>query len=369
MKERMVAVSQLPGYEVQVVAPVPYWPPINLTHRQQFRKVVTKETIEGITVHHPRYLMIPKMGMSLHGWLMYKTVLTYVQRLEKSYPFDVIDAHYVYPDGYAGVLLGAHFRRPVVVSARGSDVNQFASFYCIRKFLSYTLRHASHAIAVCDALKQAMIPLGSRQDATTVIPNGVDPHKFFPMPQDEARRQLDLPSRKIILSVGGLIPRKGFDLLIKSFRQVTEKKKEKLLLVIVGEGPERVPLQQLVTRMQLNDQVRFGGDIAHSDLYRWYSAADLFCLASSREGWPNVVLEAMACGTPVVATSIWGTPEIISSPTVGLLTERNEDALAKTLEEGLLKSWDRERIVQFAREHDWGHVAQSCAEVFQSVHA
>ncbi len=364
----MAAVAQLPQHEVQVVAPVPYWPPINLTYRWQFRKVVSKEQIEGIAVHHPRYFMIPKIGMFLHGWLMYLSVLPFVKRLEKVYPFDVIDAHYVYPDGFVGVLLGAYFGRPVVVSARGSDINQFASFYLIQKFLSYTLRRATHAIAVCEALKQAMLPLGSRQEDTTVIPNGVDSKKFFPIPQQEARKQLGLPDKKIILSVGGLIPRKGFDLLIQSFYQVTERmSREQLYLVIVGEGPERGPLQELVAQLQLSDHVHLSGDIAHSDLYRWYSAADLFCLASSREGWPNVVLESMACGTPVVATAIWGTPEIISSSTVGILTERNEHDLANALEQGLSKSWDRTQIVQFARHHGWDEVARSVVNVFQSV--
>jgi len=143
--------------------------------------------------------------------------------------------------------------------------------------------------------------------------------------------------------------------------------KEKVLLVILGDGPERGRLHELVIELCLTDQVRFGGDILHSELYRWYSAADLSCLASSREGWPNVVLESMACGTPVVATAIWGTPEIISSPTVGILSERNEVDLAEALERGLSKPWDREQIVQFAHRHGWEQVAKSVSNVFQSV--
>ena len=364
----MVQVAQLPGYEVRVVAPVPYWPPLKVTHRWQYRGVVSSEQIEGVSVHHPRYFMIPKIGMTLHGWFLFLSVLPFIKELAKTYPFDVIDAHYVYPDGFAGVLLGSYFGCPVVVSARGSDINQFSSFVLIRKLLSYTLRKATRVIAVCDALKQAMVPLGGQPEKISVIPNGVDSKKFYPISQREARTSLNLPDWKIIVSVGGLIPRKGFDLLIKSFHQVAEKmNKEKVLLVILGDGPERGRLHELVIELCLTDQVRFGGDILHSELYRWYSAADLSCLASSREGWPNVVLESMACGTPVVATAIWGTPEIISSPTVGILSERNEVDLAEALERGLSKPWDREQIVQFAHRHGWEQVAKSVSNVFQSV--
>ena len=364
----MVHVAQLPGFEVQVVAPVPYWPPVKMTYRWQYTKVVSKEQIEGVVVHHPRYFMIPKIAMFLHGWFMFLSVLPYMKKLSKIYPFDVIDAHYVYPDGFAGVLLGAYFDRPVIVSARGSDINQFASFPLIRKFLSYTLRRATRVITVCEALKQAVVPLCGPEDKITVIPNGVDSQKFFPIPQPEARQSLDLPDCKIILSVGGLIPRKGFDLLIKSFHKIAEKVDRKnVFLVIIGDGPEHGRLHELVSQLRLTDSVRFSGDVPHSELYRWYSAADLFCLASSREGWPNVVLEAMACGTPVVATAVWGTPEIISSSSVGLLTERNEEDLADALQHGLSKTWDRNQIVHYARNHGWEQVARSVTEVFQGV--
>ena len=109
------------------------------------------------------------------------------------------------------------------------------------------------------------------------------------------------------------------------------------------------------------------GAVPHEELYLWYSAADLFCLASSREGWPNVVLESLACGTPVVATAIWGTPEIIQSECVGLLTQRSEQDLAKQLSVALHKSWRHDEIVEYTRRHTWEGVAASVYDVFAGV--
>jgi glycosyltransferase involved in cell wall biosynthesis len=369
VKERMVAVSRLPEFEVEVVAPVPYWPNVRLGPWWLYSQIERTEKIESLLVHHPRYFLIPKIGMVLHGWLMFVGVLPYMKALAKAKPFDVIDAHYVYPDGLAAVLLGKYFRCPVIVSARGSDVNQFASFPLIRKFLQYTLHHAMHNIAVCEALKISMVSLGIPSEKISVVPNGVDQNKFSPIEQAEARVQLGLPvSKKIVLSVGGLIPRKGFDLLIHSFSRVTTMVKNgELYLVIVGQGPELEALKQLVAKQQLAERVLFAGDIPHQDLYKWYSAADVFCLASSREGWPNVVLESLACGTPVVATSVWGTPEIISSPCLGFLAERNVEAFSCALEKGIVSSWDRAKIVQFAQKHTWEKVADSVGKVLKKA--
>jgi len=151
--------------------------------------------------------MTPKIGMTLYGFLMFLSVLPNMRRVRKAYDFDLIDAHYVYPDGYAGVLLGRYFGRPVVVSARGSDINLYANFPVIRRFLRYTLEKADRVIAVCTALKEAIVKLNVPDGKVLVIPNGVDGNKFHPFPKEEARRKLGIPrEKKVILSVGGLIP-------------------------------------------------------------------------------------------------------------------------------------------------------------------
>jgi len=369
VKERMTTFAQIEGCSVKVVAPVPYFPPIKLGHRSGFSQITPREVIEGLEVYHPRYFMIPKVSMAFHGLLMFLSVLPCIKKLQRDFAFDIIDAHYVYPDGFVAVLLGSFFKKPVVVSARGSDISLFAKFPLIRRFLQYTINKADRVIAVCQALKDAMIQLRIPEEKITVIPNGVDTKKFHPFSKEAARRKLQLPlNKRILLSVGGLIPRKGFDLLIKALKLLFEEWHERdLYLVIVGEGSSRRELEQLIDSLGLGEHVYLAGAIPHQELYFWYSAADLFCLASSREGWPNVVLEALASGTPVVATDIWGIPEIICSDKLGILTKRSERDLAAGIAAALQKSWQSDAIVQYAREQTWERVASSVLYTFQTV--
>jgi teichuronic acid biosynthesis glycosyltransferase TuaC len=369
IKERMTQFAGLDECEVKVVAPVPYFPRIKLNWRWRFSQVAKYEVRDGLEVYHPRYFMIPICGMIFYGLLMFISVLRTVKRLRKEFNFDLIDAHFVYPDGFAAVLLGKYFKKPVVVSARGSDINLYSKFSIVRRLLQYTLRQADHVIAVCVALKQAMIELGIAADKIAVVPNGVDVKKFYRVVRADARRKLELPAiGKIILSVGGLIPRKGFDLIIRALKRLTEQEyRENLRLVIAGEGPAKNELIRLVSDLKLNEHVRIVGSIPHSDLYLWYSAADVFCLASSREGWPNVLLESLACGTPIVATNIWGTPEVIQSDQFGFLTERTEDAITDTLAAALRKSWSQDELISYAKSHTWERAAGAVHRVFEEV--
>lgn len=369
IKERMIHFAALPGCEVKVVAPVPYFPPLKINHRWRFSQVCRQEMIEGLQVYHPRYFMVPKVGMALHGWLMFLAVLVTIKSIQRRFDFDLVDAHYVYPDSFAAVLLGRFLGKPVVVSARGSDVNLFEKFPLVRQLLRYTLGAADRVIAVSEALKKKIVELGIRAEQIMVIPNGVDQRKFRPISKPEARQRLSLPaSAKILLAVGNLTVNKGCDLLLKTLRRLLDKFPQKrFYLVIVGEGESRKDLERLVDALSLKENVRLTGAVPHGELCFWYSAADVCCLASSREGWPNVILEALACGTPVVATAVGGVPEILKSDQVGLLTNREEGEFAEKIALMLKTSWQTDTIVQYAREHTWQQTALSVFQVFETV--
>jgi teichuronic acid biosynthesis glycosyltransferase TuaC len=369
VKERMTKFAQLEGCKAKVVAPVPYFPSLKISRKVLFSQIVQREIIEGLEVYHPRYFMIPKVSMAFHGLLMFLSALPYIKKIQRDFNFDIIDAHYVYPDGFAAVLLGAFFKKPVVISARGSDINLFVKFPLIRFFLKYALNKADRVIAVCQALKDAMTQLEIPGEKITVVPNGVDINKFFPLPKEAARSKLGLPyDKRILLSIGELIPRKGFDFLIKALKILSEEMNEKnLYLVIVGEGAFRKQLEQLISELNLGKQVRLVGSVPHQELYLWYSAADLFCLASSREGWPNVVLESLASGTPVLATDVWGIPEILCSDTLGVLTKRSAREIAAGIASALHKPWQSDIMVRYAYEHTWDQVALSVLHVFASM--
>ncbi|MBI4528305.1 MAG: glycosyltransferase family 4 protein [Deltaproteobacteria bacterium] len=368
VKERVVNSAAFERCEIKVVAPVPYFPAIKINQRWRYSQVARQEIRDGLEVYHPRYFMIPKVGMALHGWLMFLSLLPALRGIRKSFDFDIIDAHYLYPDSFVAVLMGRYFKKPVVVSARGSDINQFKDFPLIRRLLRYTLCRAQGVIAVSAALKQAITQLGFPEERIRVIPNGVDLKKFYPTPKSEARGTLGFARGRVILSVGHLAPVKGFDLLIKAVKILVDDLNEKdLTLIIAGGGAYRKELERLVSSLGLGDNVLFPGEIAHQDLRLWYSAADVFCLASLREGWPNVLLESLACGTPVVATAVGGVPEIVCSSEVGLLAERNERKIAEKISQALRQSWDSDSLVRHAQQHTWHRAAASVHNLFAAI--
>ncbi len=369
IKERMTHFAKLDGCEVKVIAPVPYFPALKLNWRWQFSQVAHREIRNGIEVYHPRRFMIPKLGMSLYGLMMFLSVLRTVAKVRKNFDFDLIDAHFVYPDGFAAVLLGHCFRKPVVVSARGSDINRYSNFPIIRRLLRYTLSRADSVIAVSKALKEAMVQLGIPGRKISVVPNGVDIEKFHAISKSEARKTLGLPiDRKVILSVGHLTANKGFDLLIKAMTILLKRRPERnIYLVIVGEGAFRKELEKMISTLNLEQYVSLIGAVSHEQLGSWYSAADLFCLASDAEGWPNVILESLACGTPVVATGAGGIPEIIESDKIGLLTERDDREIAKTICVGLNKPWCFNNLLEYAQKHTWKRTGLAVRHVFEAV--
>lgn len=304
-----------------VLAPVPWFP----SRADMFGDwavhagAPAQETRHGLTILHPRYMVIPNVGMSIAPWLLYRAIVPRIARLlAEGHRFDAIDAHYVYPDGVAATWLGRRFGLPVVITARGTDVNHIPQYRIPRHLIQAAFRDASALIAVSAALKAVMVQLGAPEDKVTVLRNGVETDLFRP-PADRAavRASLGLKGPTLI-SVGGLIERKGHHRTIEAMRQLPDFE-----LLIAGEGPERERLAGLISAYGLSSRVRLLGPRPHRDLPDLYGAADASVLASSREGWANVLLELMACGTPVVAAKIWGNPEVVRAPAAGVIYEPN----------------------------------------------
>lgn len=288
------------------------------------------------------------------------------RKIARRIKFDAIDAHYVYPDGFAAALLGKVLGLPVIVSARGTDINLFTSFRLIRPMIRWTLRHAAGVIAVSSALRAAIADLGVPAAKIRVIGNGVDTKRFAPMDRGSARHQLGLPEQgPVILSVGSLIPSKGHQLIISALRQLARKHPH-VHLYVVGEGDCRERLALLASEEGVGDRVSLVGSWPNEELRVWYSAADVFCLASIREGMPNVILESLACGTPVVASRVGGIPEIINSSDLGILVDPNADALASSLDLALKGAWRREVLTGYAGRRTWEAVAEEVENYMQS---
>lgn len=348
----------------EVLAPVP-WLPLLLRYPHAGRLDLVPQTTRrgGLTVSHPRYLVLPKIGMMLTPHTLYWTMHRALKRLlAQGRRFDLIDAHYFFPDGVAAVRLARAFGLPVVVTARGTDINLIPDYPGARRMILNAARHADGLITVCQALKDRMVDLGVPGDAITVLRNGVDLDLFDPGGRDAARRHLDF-RRRTIGSVGWLIERKGHHHAVAALPMLPDTD-----LVIVGEGPERARLEQLAISLGVFDRVRFLGMLEPTRLAEVYRALDALVLASSREGWANVLLESMACGTPVVASSVWGTPEVVADPAAGVLM-RGIDGAA--VAEGVTRLFaaprDRAATRAYAERFDWDATTQGQLHLFRRI--
>jgi glycosyltransferase involved in cell wall biosynthesis len=351
---------------LKVVAPVPFFPSININKKwYSYSQVHKFENQNGIEVFHPVYFMIPKFFMSIYGYFLYISTIGLLKKIKEYYDFKLIDSHYAYPDGYASVLLGKNLGVPVTVTVRGTDINLFPTFPRIRKKIIHALNQASKIISVSQALKDKIIDMGIPESKIHVIRNGVDTSVFFPV--QSVRDEMDLPKgRKIVLSIGNIIETKGFQLLIKSIDIIKTSQKPPLL-VIIGNGPYKNVLEDLVTTLDLNNDVLFAGPKPHGTLFKWYNACDVFCLASFREGIPNVILEAFACGKPVVATAVGGIPEIVTSDNGFMVPELSAEKIASAIVKSLNAEWNREKIIEYAKTFAWDVTGKNLFSLFQSI--
>lgn len=304
-----------------VLAPVPWFPSTDRRFGDWAVHAAAplRETRHGIRVLHPRYPVIPKVGMSAAPFLLYRAMKPVLARLLDEGPgFDAIDAHYLYPDGVAAVWLGQRFGLPVVMTARGTDVSLIPRHALPRRLIQRAVTDAAAVITVSSSLRDALLDLGAPPAKVTVLRNGVDTQLFRPPADRAALRQAHGLTGPTLVSVGHLIERKGHHRTIEAMPSLPE-----FTLLIAGEGPERGRLAALIERFGLQDRVRLLGTRPHAELPALYGAADASVLASSREGWANVLLESMACGTPVVASNIWGNPEVVRTPDAGLIAPEN----------------------------------------------
>ncbi len=347
-----------------VMAPVPFFPSgaAGFGDWGRHARVARHETRYGLEVYHPRFPLLPRVGMTAAPYLLYWASLRAVQRLMASgLQFDVIDAHYLYPEGVAAVWLGRRLGRPVVLTARGSDVTQIATYKAPRRLIQAAVQAAAGVITVSSALRDGVLALGAAPDRVQVLRNGVDVDLFRPVDRAAARQALGL-TRPTLISVGHLIERKGHAITIEAMRLLPDWD-----LVILGEGPDRAELEALVERLGLGGRVRLLGARPHGELAGCYGAADVMVLASSREGWANVLLESMACGTPVVASDIPGNPEVVGCRDAGLIAPRTPEGIAA----GVRDLWgappDRAATRAYAERFGWDETSAGQYALFRSV--
>lgn len=351
--------------ETRVVAPVPWFP---FKHPRfglyaRHAAVPEHEKLNGIDVIHPRYLVLPKVGMNLAPASLARAGLNAARKLiADGHDFDLIDAHYFYPDGVAATMIGKALNKPVVITARGTDINLIPQYEKPRQMILQAAGDCAAIITVSSALKDAIVSLGVTADKITVLRNGVDLELFHPEDRVAARAKFGV-SRFVLASVGNLIPEKGHQLMIEALRDLPDAE-----LLIAGGGAEEARLKALAASLGVASRMKLVGVLPQAELRSLYSAADVLVLASAREGWPNVLLEAMACGTPVIASAVGGVTEIVSSPEVGvLLDERSVSAIVRGVARLCEALPARSATRAYAEQYDWKPTTAGQLDLFHLV--
>jgi glycosyltransferase involved in cell wall biosynthesis len=338
--------------DIRVIAPVAW-----------FRRVgpLTRSTAQyHLTIEHPTFFYVPAVLKFLDGVFLFLSILPGVTRIRRTFDFDLIDAHFAIPDGVAATLLGYWFRRPVVITLRGFE-HQFVEHRLRRMMMRWALGRATRVIAVSRPLGALALRLGVAAGRIEVIENGVDADKYRPIPRVDAKRLVDIdPDTRLLVCVGHLVPLKGFHRIIAALPRLREEFPN-LSLAIVGGSANAAyarQLHELVDQLGLRSRVIFPGSVPADRVVQWLNASDVLVLCSDREGCPNVVWEAMACGRPVVSPKVGAVEEMVPAD-AGILFDSPGDgpALVASVSLALNTEWDSERIRSHAEAHTWAHVA------------
>jgi len=324
VERQMLELAARADVELQVVAPLGIPPgPLRLHPRYRgMARLPLEERWKGLTVHRPPFPVLPLVGGRYSPALLASALKPLLHEIRKSFPFDVIDAEFFYPDGPAAARLAKAFGVPFSIKARGADIHHWGGQPGSARKIVAAGEAADGLLAVSAALKRDMIALGMPGERIRVHYTGVDLNRFRPADRAAAKASLGVAG-PLLLTVGHLIERKGQAIAIDAMRLLPEA-----TLLIAGEGPMRSALKARIAAAGLGERVRLLGAMPHEALPEIYSAADLMLLPAASEGLANVWVEALASGTPVVTTDVGGAREVIDRPAAGRLVERDPVAIA-----------------------------------------
>ena len=340
--------------EVEVLASIPWFPAASWFSRWsatgRLADVPEVETIDGLRVRHPRFAYLPKFGHGIAGPLYAASLAPLVMRYRGR--VDVLLGSWAYPDGYAAVMLAELLGVPAVIKVHGSDLNVLSTLEGPRRGLEWALARAARVVAVSRPLAEKAAELGAARDRIDVVPNGIDREVFHPRDRAEARRALGLPEEgPLALFVGHITEKKGAHDLVRAFGAAGEALRG-TRLVLVGDGTGLESCKKLAA--ELGVEATFAGAQPHDRVPTWLAACDVLALPSWNEGMPNVVLEALACGRRVVASTVGGIPDVVRSPDLGtLVAPRDIEALARALTATVAAPYTPETIAAASPTPSW----------------
>ena len=365
VKERAKYISK--KVNVRIVALVPYFPMANLLSRyRNTDRIESREVTDGLSVFHPKYLVIPGLFKFSDGYLYYLSLNSFITDIARDNSADLLDFQWGYPDAFAGVIWARKLNKKIILTVRGNASICFFEKSLRRKMVLNSLRFIDHIVTVSNDLKEKLISSYRISDQKiTVIGNGINSREFYKSNKNEARKICGLESeKKYILSLSRLSFEKGIVYLLKAFASI---KTDNVILLIGGEGPQKKQLQKITHDLNIHSNVHFIGGIPHAETIHWYNASDVYCLPSLWEGCPNTIIEALACGTPVVSTLVGGIPDLVNSKAGYLVPPKDSNALAYALESAIKRDWNFSEITAIGQSNSWDHVADRTIEVYRRV--
>ena len=351
--------------ETRVVCPVHWWKRLRGSTRQLNPPT---DEFTGVPAIQPTVWTVPRIAPQWNGESMYYSLRKQLERLRRKFDFDIIVAAWAYPDGFAAARLARDFDCPLVIKTMGSDVLLMPKDPRLRGKISWGLKQAQRIIAVSEDLKKNVQNLGIPSDSVVVRHNGVNGDLFTIKNRVDLRRHLGLPEhRRFISYVGRLSSEKGVDLLLQAMAGFCASGPDDVDLLLVGSGVMQTEMESQVKQMGLEPRIRFCGERSHDEIADWISASDVFCLPSRSEGCPNVILEALASGRPVVATRVGGVPELLTDSNGIMVPSEDPDALAAGLMQALQRRWDPESIRRSVEYLSWDEVGAAYHSDLQAV--
>ncbi len=362
--------------EVTVMSPVPWFPKWSLLSGlkqwYKFAQVPDRAVLKNIEVIYPKYIVIPKLFGFLQSATLYLSLVFKIAKLNRRKKIDVINAQWMYPDGVAATYAAKTLGIPVVVSALGCDINLYATTaYPVRRFqIMNTLRTAEQSIAISSAQSKVMSEdLGADARKLSIVLNGVNQDLFRIQNRDECVRKFSLdPANQYILYVGRLSDEKGIIPLLKAIGILHKENLDpRVKLLVIGNGELWDECQALANALGITDRVIFKGERPYSEIVDWMGAATLHCLPSYREGCPNVVLEALASGRPVIATRVGSVPEVLRESNGVIAEPGDESSIAAAIKKGLQTSWNEQDIRASVKDFTWQKMADRYKSIFEAA--
>jgi glycosyltransferase involved in cell wall biosynthesis len=349
-----------PHAEVRVFYPHANYPSWLKPRTRTYGKLDLNFSPPDVKATYHNYFALPALTRPINGFMATRAILPHVRAFRP----DLILSYFLYPDGYIALKIGKTLSVPVFAYSIGSDLNNIAD-PASAMHTRTVLQQADAILGVSADLRLKAIAMGAPADRTHAILNGCDISVFHPRDRAQARAQLGLDSHaEAVVYIGRMDLTKGLRELVEAAVSLHQSR-PRMKVYIVGDGHQRDLVDQAIASRNAAAYVHALDGCSFDDVALWIAASDLVTLPSYMEGCPNVVLEALAAGRPVVATHVGGIPELMDDSCGRLVPPRDAAALATALAQVLDTPWDANALsAQHSRS--WDAVAGDLLELFQS---